>query len=168
MANDGYISPLALIGSPPEHRDYRWLSLDAGEAIFFPPFISPTAIVEAFVSVDAGLERRTHIGDRVYLMKHSHVGHDAIVGSYSNVAPGAIIGGYCRIGHHVKIGLGASIRPRVTIGNYAIIGAGAVVVKHVPEGEVWAGNPAANLGDKLEHPYSTETIWDEWYESWHR
>ena len=41
------------------------------------------------------------------------------------------------------IGAGATILPGITIGERAMIGAGAVVTKDVPAGEVWAGNTAA-------------------------
>ena len=31
----------------------------------------------------------------------------------------------------------------IEIGRHAVIGAGSVVTKDVPDGEIWAGNPAA-------------------------
>lgn len=118
--------------------------------------------MEAFVTVDSGIERPTHIGSSVILMKHSHVGHDAFVGDNCNIAPGVIIGGYCVIGTGTKIGLGACIRPRIKIGANAIIGAGSVVVKDVPSGETWVGNPARKLKGKP--PLQTdEEIWEEWF-----
>jgi len=46
------------------------------------------------------------------------------------------------IGKHVWIGIGAIILPGVQIGDYAIIGAGAVVSRHVPDKAVVVGNPA--------------------------
>jgi len=46
------------------------------------------------------------------------------------------------IGKEVKIGINAIICPFVKIGDYAIIGAGANVIKEVPKGTVVAGNPA--------------------------
>lgn len=30
----------------------------------------------------------------------------------------------------------------VTIGEDAIVGAGSIITKDIPDGEVWAGNPA--------------------------
>ena len=30
----------------------------------------------------------------------------------------------------------------VTIGKYSVIGAGSIITKNIPEGEIWAGNPA--------------------------
>jgi acetyltransferase-like isoleucine patch superfamily enzyme len=50
------------------------------------------------------------------------------------------------IGRGVFIGARAIILKGVTIGDRAVIGAGAVVVRDVPPGQVAAGNPARVLG----------------------
>jgi acyl-[acyl carrier protein]--UDP-N-acetylglucosamine O-acyltransferase len=133
----GYISSLALIGDPAEMRGHEGYGLE--------PLIHPTARIEAFVSVDAGVERATLIGAHTWLMKHVHIGHDAVLGGECELAPGTVIGGYCEIGHGVKMGVNSCVRPFIKIGDHARIGAGAVVVKDVPPGEVWAGNPARML-----------------------
>ena len=44
-----------------------------------------------------------------------------------------------------SIGAGAVILPGLAIGYNAVIGAGAVVTKNVPDGETWVGNPARKL-----------------------
>ena len=44
------------------------------------------------------------------------------------------------------IGAGAYILKGVTIGRCAVVGAASVVTKSVPEGEIWAGNPAKKIG----------------------
>lgn len=41
-----------------------------------------------------------------------------------------------------SIGAGSTILPGLTIGENAIIGAGSVVTKDVPSGELWLGSPA--------------------------
>lgn len=41
-----------------------------------------------------------------------------------------------------SIGANATILPGVTIGENAMIGAGSVVTKDIPSGELWIGNPA--------------------------
>lgn len=40
------------------------------------------------------------------------------------------------------IGAGSIILKGVTIGRHSVIGAGSVVTGNVPDGEIWAGNPA--------------------------
>ena len=41
-----------------------------------------------------------------------------------------------------SIGANATILCGITIGNNSMIGAGSVVTKDVPDGELWVGNPA--------------------------
>ena len=47
-----------------------------------------------------------------------------------NICDGAFIGAHC------------IILKGVTIGKHSVIGAGSVVTKDIPDGQVWAGNPA--------------------------
>ena len=133
------IHPTAVIGDPPEHRDWS-----PGDGCFAPE-LDPTSQINAFVSVDAGVTRPTRVGARTLLMKHVHVGHDATIGHDCELAPGTVVGGHVVIGDRVRVGVNACLRPFVTVGDGARIGAGAVVVKNVPAGEVWAGNPARQL-----------------------
>lgn len=49
----------------------------------------------------------------------------------------------------VFIGIGAIICNSVTIGKGAIIGAGAVVTKDIPPYQVWAGNPAHFIKNRV-------------------
>lgn len=42
----------------------------------------------------------------------------------------------------VFIGANSIILKGVTIGEKAIVGAGSVVTRSIPDGEIWAGNPA--------------------------
>ncbi len=56
------------------------------------------------------------------------------------------------IGKGAIIGSNATIFP-VNIGERAVIGAGAVVRKDVPAGQVWAGNPAKYICDTKDLKY---------------
>ena len=47
--------------------------------------------------------------------------------------------------HAGSIGAGTTILPGLVIGENAMIGAGSVVTKSVPAGEIWVGNPAKFL-----------------------
>jgi acetyltransferase-like isoleucine patch superfamily enzyme len=46
------------------------------------------------------------------------------------------------IGENVSIGSNSTILGNISIGRGSFIGAGSVVTKNIPAGEIWAGNPA--------------------------
>jgi len=52
-----------------------------------------------------------------------------------------------------KVGANATILPGVVIGENALVGAGSVVVKNVPDSAVVAGNPARIIKNISELPY---------------
>jgi acetyltransferase-like isoleucine patch superfamily enzyme len=54
-----------------------------------------------------------------------------------------------RLGNNVSIGSNVTILAGVTIGDFAMIGAGSVVTKDVPAGQIWVGNPARYLRDRV-------------------
>ena len=47
-----------------------------------------------------------------------------------------------------SIGSGSTILCGINIGRGAVIGAGSVVTKNVPDGQVWVGNPAKRLKEE--------------------
>lgn len=51
------------------------------------------------------------------------------------------------IKNNVYIGNSSMIMPGVTIGNDVIIGAGSIVTKTIPDGNIAAGNPARIVGE---------------------
>lgn len=130
----------AVIGEPPEHRDWQ-----EGDP-FFSPDIAPSARINPLVTVDGGMHRPTTIGARTFVMAGCHIGHDAQIGADCEIAPLCSIGGHVELGKGVKVGQGALFKPFVKVGDGARIGMGAVVTKDVPAGETWAGNPARALG----------------------
>ncbi len=108
------------------------------------------------VRMYSGLELapRTQIGGGMYV---GHFGPtvihpDTVAGCNLTVLQGVTIGasagGIPCIGDDVSIGAGATVIGGITVGNRAIIGAGAVVTKDVPEGCVAIGIPAKLLGSE--------------------
>jgi len=51
------------------------------------------------------------------------------------------------IRHGASIGANSTIISGITIGSNAIVGAGSVVTRDIPDGELWFGNPASSHGD---------------------
>src|ERR1035437_4384006 len=60
------------------------------------------------------------------------------------------------IKHGASLGANATIIAGITIGEFALIGAGSVVTKNIPNNTLWKGNPArqtayvCNCGNKLD------------------
>ncbi len=47
----------------------------------------------------------------------------------------------------VFLGVGCQIMPSCRrVGKHSVVGAGAIVVKDIPDLEIWAGNPARKIG----------------------
>jgi len=57
-----------------------------------------------------------------------------------------------------KIGANSTLLPGVVIGEYALVGAGTVVVRDVPPGAVVVGNPGRVIRHISELPYAIEQI----------
>lgn len=70
--------------------------------------------------------------------------------------------GKIKVGNDVFIGCNTTILPGCTIGNKCVVGACSLVTKDIPDGEVWAGNPAhfitttEKLAKKIEQNSQTE------------
>lgn len=87
----------------------------------------------------------TTIGDGCRIGHNCNIGHDARIGRDTLVIAHAKIAGWARVGGRCKIYMGAMIKNGVTIGDGATVGMGAVVIRDVPAGETWAGNPAMRV-----------------------
>lgn len=98
---------------------------------------------------------RVRIHSKVFIPEYSVLEEDAWVGPnavFTNapypVSPSAkeeLKGPH--VAAHAKIGANATLLPGVVVGEYALVGAGAVVVRDVPAGKVVVGNPARVIKD---------------------
>tara|TARA_R110001583_G_scaffold94581_1_gene238222 strand:+ start:1562 stop:2464 length:903 start_codon:yes stop_codon:yes gene_type:complete len=77
-----------------------------------------------------------------------HIAHGVFVGFNSMVIANSMIAGSVKIGADAWIAPSASVLNQKTIGDNALIGMGAVVLKDVPEGKIFIGNPARDLRDR--------------------
>ncbi len=98
-----------------------------------------------FVNIDQGTLGTTRIGKGSALDHHVHIGHNASVGENSILVCGTVMAGGSKVLNDCFIGGNTQIRQKCVIGNRVITGMGSVVVKDIPDNEVWAGNPAVFL-----------------------
>jgi UDP-3-O-[3-hydroxymyristoyl] glucosamine N-acyltransferase len=91
----------------------------------------------------------TVIGDGTKLDASVYVAHNVKIGRNCLLTGGARIGGTTKIGDQCWIGLNCTIKQKVRIENNAIVGAGAVVLHDVANGDIVAGVPARSIKDKV-------------------
>jgi sugar O-acyltransferase (sialic acid O-acetyltransferase NeuD family) len=82
------------------------------------------------------------VGAHVAVMPQVVLTHDDQVCDHVTIASGVRVSGGVRIGAGAYLGTGALIRETITVGAGAVVGMGSVLLRDVPAGEVWAGNPA--------------------------
>ncbi|MGI0020445.1 MAG: UDP-3-O-(3-hydroxymyristoyl)glucosamine N-acyltransferase [Nitrososphaera sp.] len=91
----------------------------------------------------------TVIGDGTKLDGQVYVAHNAKIGKNCLLAAGTIVGGTAKIGDQCWTGLHCSIKQKVRIGNNVIVGAGAVVLHDIADGDIVAGVPAKSIKEKV-------------------
>ena len=111
-----------------------------------PETVSIGGLVTFDLTADVILGDHVEIATGVQIFTHKHYWNHSR-GLRKDVQ--AISFNPLTIGNDVFIGVGAIILGGVGwIGRGAIIGAGSVLTKPVPEFEVWAGNPARKIGER--------------------
>jgi sugar O-acyltransferase (sialic acid O-acetyltransferase NeuD family) len=95
-------------------------------------------IVDNFSSIDCDAT----IGDFVTIQAHCTVGHDTKIGAWSMLDCFAFMGGFSELGESVTLHTRTTLIPHKKVGDNAIVNAGSVVIRDVPENALMMGNPA--------------------------
>lgn len=98
--------------------------------------------VGANTCIDRGALADTVIGDYTKVNNLCHIAHNNKIGRNVIITGCVNISGSNTIEDNVWISPNASIRGWVHIGKGATVGMAAVVLKDIPAGETWFGNPA--------------------------
>lgn len=119
----------------------------------FETVVHPRATVSAAAQVGRGsvilagsvIAPEAVVGNHVIVLQNTSVNHHSRVGDHATLSAGITVLGYVEIGDNAFVGGGTTVAPRVRIGDSAVVGAGSVVIRNVPRGRVFAGNPAREL-----------------------
>jgi sugar O-acyltransferase (sialic acid O-acetyltransferase NeuD family) len=106
--------------------------------------VSLTAIIQpsTYIGKNTCINAQVQIGKGAIINTGAIIEHESRIGDFVHVAPAAVLCGNVHVGNNSLIGANAVIKQGIKIGANAIIGAGAVLLKDVPDGEMWIGNPA--------------------------
>lgn len=101
--------------------------------------------VGCIISNDVCISCDVCIGNFVTFQRLSDIGHDVSIGNYCHLGSGSFLGGYAQIGEETTIQTKGIVLPHIIIGSKCMVGAGAVVIKKVDDGQTVYGNPAKKL-----------------------
>jgi UDP-3-O-[3-hydroxymyristoyl] glucosamine N-acyltransferase len=104
--------------------------------------------IGANTCIDRGSLADTIIGHHTKINNLCHIAHNNVIGNNVEITGCCNISGSNTIEDDVWISPNSSVRGWIHIGKGATVGMGAVVVKNIPEGETWAGNPARKIEKK--------------------
>jgi sugar O-acyltransferase (sialic acid O-acetyltransferase NeuD family) len=151
------------IGTPTPQKYKLIEELKNKYSLTFSTLIHPTVILGSHIQMGEGvtINVQTAIGPNAYLddfcsiNRCSSIGHETRIGKYTSIGPGVAIASSVHIGEKCRIGMKAGILEHLYIGDWAVIGAGSLVNKDVPQGVVAYGVPAKVIGENEEVDFQT-------------
>lgn len=108
-------------------------------------FIEDNVEIYPYSNVDRGTLGKTIIKRGTVIDHYVHIGHNTTTGKNNIIAAGVVLAGGSSIKDNCFIGVKTILKEKCTIGSNVITGMGAVVVKNIPDNEIWVGNPAKFL-----------------------
>lgn len=148
----------------------RGVCIDEGVHLAGDVKIWYNSVIRSDVSIGQGsvighlvvIERDTIIGRNTTIQSQCHITAFAEIGDNVFFGPGVVMTNEKNIannqrcspkiektiiGNGVRIGAASVLLPGINIGENAFIGAGSLVAKDVPPGQLWMGRPAKYVRD---------------------
>lgn len=152
------VKPERLYTSLPVRID-SFAKLECGEGMYIGKHVH----IASFCHLGIGgglliLEQGSSCGSGVKIITGSNIPGDGH--GCSAIDPAAIIKrSFVHVKRNATMFCGAIVLPGVTIGEGAVVAAGAVVNRDVPDGETWGGVPARKIKSKeIESTHSVESV----------
>ncbi len=118
-----------------------------------PVLVHPNVVLGEQVELGSGtvvmagvvINSSTRIGKGCIINTGATIDHDNVVEDFVHISPGVNTAGTVRIGCGTWLGIGSKVSNNVNITSGCIVGAGAVVVKHITEPGTYFGVPARRI-----------------------
>ena len=133
------IGAYTTIGFAPEHKSFK----DKSRGVI----IGDNVIIRECVTIHAGMEDITSIGNNCFIMSHSHIGHDSQLGNDVVISAGATLAGHVTVGQYAYVGINACLHQYAALPQLSILGAGSFFKGlDFPPGRMLVGSPAKAIG----------------------
>ena len=147
-----------------------FVKIEGGEGIVIGEHVHIASFVHILGGGSAILEDGSSFGSGAKIVTGSNIPGDGH--GCSAIAPDAVVKrSFVHIKKNAVLYVNAIVLPGITIGEGAVVAAGTVVTKDVPDGETWGGIPARRIDVRpwksVAPPYSFlhEEKTDQWLES---
>lgn len=129
------------------------LNLLRNQGVVLPAIIHPNSVVSRYAKIGDGsvvcagviVNADAQVGVGAILNTGCSIDHDCVLAEAVHISPGARLAGGTKVDACAWVGIGAVVRQLITIGANSVVGAGAAVVKDVPEGATVVGVPAQSF-----------------------
>ena len=126
------------------------------KSITFGKVIHPKAVVSSRATIGEGsvvmagavINPCAEIGKHCIINTCASIDHDCVLEDYVHISPNATLSGNVFVGEGTHIGSAAVSIQGIRIGKWCTIGAGAVVIKDIPDYATAVGNPARIINVK--------------------
>lgn len=112
--------------------------------------IHPSSVISPSASIAGGctvlaravINPNATVGKGCIINTGAIIEHDCVIEDLVNVCPGVALAGHTVLGKKSFIGIGSTVIDGIKIGKDAVVGAGAVVIRDVPDRVIVVGVPA--------------------------
>lgn len=112
--------------------------------------IHPAAVIASDAAIGPGsviaagavINPMVTIGSNVIINTCASVDHECVIADGAHISPGVRLAGNVYVGKAAWVGIGSTVIEKIHIGDFAVVGAGSLVLRDVPAHVVTYGVPA--------------------------
>lgn len=157
------VEAVCAVGSPALRQ--RLVSRAAQYNIKFANVIHPGAFISPSVQLGTGIiigpgcivTNQTRFGDHTHINVACTIAHNNVLEDFVTLSPGVHTGGNVWLQEGCFLGLGAIVIETRQVGKWAVVGAGSVVIRDVPDRVTVAGVPARPLASQPTSNWITQS-----------